>query len=451
MSVHALERLRERLTLPREGFFLLGLSGGADSVALLLAACSADGLRIEAVHVNHGLRGTESDGDEAFARRLCREKDVKLHVFRPDLGGRKDEAAAREARYACFRQAVAETGADGILLAHHGDDQAETFLLHLFRGAGPEGLAGMSAESRLDGMLILRPMLALTREEIRQALRDEGIEWREDSSNGDSGYLRNRIRNELMPRMEAVAPGAAGRIRNAMALIRADGEALDAQAETLFSRACREERMEASLLEKAPKAVSARVLRIWWNRLSPERKERGLSREQTEALAELLDGGRRKVNLPGGWHATRIGPFLYMIPPDAPAAEAAPVTGKDTAFANWRLTETPSRGNPGDGKRAQEVPAGFTAGCVVRTRRPGDRIRPFGGCGEKKLQDYLTDRKVPQPWRDRIPLLCRDGEVLLVCGVGAGNVPAWDRNGNNVRLTWEGDIPWMESESTERT
>ncbi len=444
MTVPSLEPLRKKLAFPGEGFFLLGLSGGADSVALLLMLCGGNALRIEAVHVNHGLRGAESDGDEAFVRQLCKERGVKLHVFRPDLGGRKDEAAAREARYACFRQSVSETGADGILLAHHGDDQTETFLLRLLRGAGPEGLAGMGAESRVNGIRILRPMLGLSREEIRQALREEGIAWREDSSNDDSRYLRNRIRRELLPRMEEIAPGAAGRIRSAMALVREDGEALDAQAESLFTQAFRDGRIDAALLEKAPKAVSSRVLRAWWNTQAPVREERGLSRKQTEGLAALLDSGKRKANLPGGWHAVRTGPFLYLVPPDAPQEAPVPVAGKETAFGSWRLVETISQGNPGDGKRAQEVPAGFTAGCVLRTRRPGDRIRPFGGCGEKKLQDYLTDRKVPQPWRDRIPLLCRDGEVLLVCGVGAGNVPVWDRNGNNVRLAWEGEIPWME-------
>ena len=451
MTSPALEPLRKKLVLPEKGFYLVGLSGGADSVALLMTAFGADGLRIEAVHVNHGLRGTESDGDEAFAEQLCRDCGVKLHVFRPDLHGREDEAAAREARYVCFRQAIADTGADGILLAHHEDDQAETFLLHLLRGAGPEGLYGMRTESFAQGIRILRPMLALTREEIREALRENGIAWREDSSNGNPRYLRNRVRKELLQRMEEIAPGAAGRIRSAMTLIREDGEALDAQAETLYREACRGERINAELLDRATKAVSARVLRNWWNRQTPAREERGLSREQTEALCALLDGGKRKANLPGGWHAVRIDRYLYLVPPETVALEPVPVAGKDTAFGTWRLTETPSLGNPGDGKRVQEVPVGFTDGCVIRTRKPGDRIRPFGGSGERKLQDYLTDRKVPQPFRDRIPLLCREGEVLLVCGVGAGNVPVWERNGKKVRLTWEGEIPWMEPDTTERT
>ena len=85
----------------------------------------------------------------------------------------------------------------------------------------------------------------------------------------------------------------------------------------------------------------------------------------------------------------------------------------------------------------------ITAGCQIRTRKPGDRIRPFGSKGSRKLQDYLTDRKIPEPFRDRIPLLCKGDEVLLVCGVGAGDIPGWDIAANPVRLTWHGEMPWM--------
>ena len=88
------------------------------------------------------------------------------------------------------------------------------------------------------------------------------------------------------------------------------------------------------------------------------------------------------------------------------------------------------------------MPEGFIRGCVIRTRQPGDRIRPFGGPGSKKLQDYLTDRRIPEPFRDQIPLLCRDGEVLLVCGVGAGDIPVWNGKTPAVRLSWHGKMPW---------
>ena len=441
-----LDPLRVRLVLPDGGYYLLGLSGGADSVALLMMLIGNEKIRFDAIHVNHGLRGAESDGDEAFAKKLCEKEGVRLFVFHPDLAGRNDEAAAREARYDCFQKAISETGAKGILLAHHGDDQAETFLLHLLRGAGVNGLSGMTAESSWHGIRIIRPMLSLSGTEIRQALRNEGVVWREDSSNSDTRYLRNRIRNELLPQMESIAPGASGRIRRAMALINGDRQVLDERADELFQQALKGEMLDAVCLETEPKAISGRVLRKWWDMLGPRLGERGLNQQQTDAMTALLENQSRNANLPAGWHARRIGRYIYLSPPKKEPAAPVPVQGTETCFTSWRLAETPSQGEPGDGKRCQEVPEGFTAGCVIRTRRPGDRIRPFGAKGERKLQDYLTDRKVPQPWRDRIPLLCRGQEVLLVCGVGAGNVPEWKQSVKNVRLTWVGGIPWMERE-----
>ena len=132
------------------GRLLIGLSGGADSVALLHLLLDA-GAEVAAVHVNHGLRGAESDGDEAFVRNLCANLNVPLHVYRADPPENPGENWAREVRYGFFRRAMQETGADALVLAHHRDDQAETLLLHLMRGAGLTGLTGMAADTQRDG------------------------------------------------------------------------------------------------------------------------------------------------------------------------------------------------------------------------------------------------------------------------------------------------------------
>ena len=196
----AVDKLRNRLAPVPDGKCLIGLSGGADSVALTIMTAERirEGkIRAAAVHVNHGLRGAESEEDERFVRELCKELGISCHVYRANLSGRSDEAAAREARFACFRQALREAGADGLLLAHNADDQAETFIMRLLRGAGADGLQCMAEEQVTGGIRILRPMLTLGRDEIREALRADGVNWREDSSNRDKAYLRNRIRLEL--------------------------------------------------------------------------------------------------------------------------------------------------------------------------------------------------------------------------------------------------------------
>ena len=150
---------------------LVGLSGGADSVALLLLLMDA-GKQITAVHVNHGLRGDASDGDEAFVRALCEKHQVPLLTYRADPPDNPGENWAREARYGFFREAMAKTGAEALVLAHHRDDQAETLLLHLLRGAGLTGLTGMSPDTTADGLRIIRPLLGYSRAELRAYLKE---------------------------------------------------------------------------------------------------------------------------------------------------------------------------------------------------------------------------------------------------------------------------------------
>ncbi len=446
MTGKATSQLREGIRLPESGNYLVGLSGGADSVALtiMIAEKVREGtIHAEAVHVNHGLRGTESDEDERFVRELCRKLGIKCHVYRANLAGRSDEATAREARFECFRQALRETGADGMMLAHNADDQAETFMMRLLRGAGADGLQCMAEEQETNGIRILRPMLTLGRNEIREALRTDGIPWREDSSNRDKAYFRNRIRIELIPKIEEIAPGAVKRICETARLIRKDNEALQSAARERLKTAAKADLLGTDELESDPEAIQSRTLRMWWRANGPKLDEHELSSDQTKQLMMLLKTEKGTVNLPGGYHANRSPGFLHLSGPVRETPAPVEVRRPETSFYGFRLTETSSEGNPGDGKRTQEVPAGFTDGCEIRTRRPGDRIRPFGLVGSKKLQDYLTDRKIPEPFRDRIPLLCRGKEVLWVCGVGAGDIPRWSEEERSVRLTWHGDMPWI--------
>ena len=441
--------LRPRLRPEPEGRALAGLSGGADSVALLyllLPLRDAGKLQIEAVHVNHGIRGAEADADEAFCRELCAREGIPFHARRVDLGGRTDENGAREARYACFAACMRETGIRQLILAHQRDDQAETFLMRLLRGAGPEGLGCMRAAEERDGYTLIRPMLEIGGEELRNALREAGIPWREDGTNAGDGYLRNRVRHGLLPEMERLAPGAAERIARAARLIREEYDALVREA----GDAEKDERdwIAAEELAGMDRAARRERMRRWWRRRGPKLDERALSWEQAEALAGLADAAPgSSVNLPAGWRAERGQRHLHLVAPQTVMPDPVPWREPGIAFGEFELAGGPSLGNPGDGKRSQEVPAGFAAGCEVRTRRNGDRIRPFGMAGSKALQDYFTDRKIDRAWRDRIPLLCRGNEVLWAAGVGAGAVPPWREDGENIRLTWQGGMPWEQKEA----
>ena len=440
------DSLKDKLGDIPAGFWMIGVSGGADSVFLLhlMTARREAGYRFEAIHVNHGLRGAESDEDETFVRALCEKTGIPLYVRRPDLHGKADENSAREARYSCFHQCVAEHGADGIILAHHEDDLAETFLMRLMRGAGTEGLGCMREADVRNGVRILRPMLRLRRDEIRKTLREAGIEWREDSSNANEQYFRNAVRQKLIPQMEEMIPGVTGRLAATARVIAEDNCVLDAEADSFLKEFAYGKHLDAKALERRPEGLQARILRHWWAANAPITEEHTLNYRQTEDLKSLIRNSTGTVNLPGGLTAIRGKRWIHLT--GFPRNEENPrvFDGKPVSFGGLTLEANPGEGNPGNGKNTQEMPECFADGCIVRFRRPGDRIRPFGMAGSRKLQDYLTDRGVEAPWRDEIPLLCKGNEVIWVAGVGTGAVPRQTgEDSHQIRLRWMGQMPWM--------
>ena len=213
---------------------LVGFSGGCDSTALVLLLEKKQ-VHLTCVHVHHGMRGEEADADEAFVRDFCRMHDLPLLVYHAQPPEHPSEGWAREARYGFFREAMEQSGAQALVLAHHSDDQAETVLQHLLRGSGLRGLCAMKRETEVQGMRILRPLLGISHHELQSALEEAGQNWREDSSNRSGRYLRNRVRNELLPLMEALAPGASARIAQTASLLAEDEDALaPAEAASFF-------------------------------------------------------------------------------------------------------------------------------------------------------------------------------------------------------------------------
>ena len=420
---------------------LIGLSGGADSVALLQLAHDA-GKAAAAVHVNHGLRGAASDGDEAFARGLCDALKVPLLVYRAEPPEHPGEGWAREARYAFFRQAMEATGADALALAHHRDDQAETVLLHLLRGSGLNGLGGMAQDAHVNGLRIVRPLLDCSRDELRQWLRQRGQVWREDESNQDARYLRNALRLDVLPMLERLAPGVSARLAETAALLRADEAVLHAQTMRFLDQHMQGRALPLAPLQAEMPAMQRRILRAWHQCQCGVGEERSLSAQQTEALRALIDANASaRCNLPGDWHGQRGWTHLHLVSPEA-ASSMSPMD----ALCSPLLTTEPCQGHAGDGKRTQAIPRDMLVGLTVRSRQPGDWIIPFGGSGRQSLQDYMVNRRVDAPFRDAVPLLCRDNEVLLAGGVGAGNIPRMNDTTDHVLLRWQGAFPWCSDE-----
>lgn len=439
--------IAERLTCRLAGHLLAGVSGGADSVFLfrvLLALREKGILTFETVHVNHGLRGQASDGDEAFVRELCSRNNVPCYVYHPDLGMHRDEDHARKARYAAFREAMKQSGAEALVLAHHMDDQAETFLLRLIRGAGAEGLSAMKPVSEDFGFPVLRPLLDIGRAEIRQRLERNGIPWREDESNQDKSYTRNSVRSGLLHDMEQQYPGVTGRIAHSALMLGEDSSALDRIATEEMQRRMYRSHLNVSGLQDSDRAIRKRVLRKWWAAFAGlDRDERNLDYQTTTELEELLFIPGGKMNLPGGLSVVHGREYLHMSGCSIPTIPEVSFNGQDTEFDGWCLKVQAFTGLYGNGKETQAFPKDRIAECVIRTRRPGDRIRPYGCSGTQKLQDYFVNRGIDAAWRDEVPLLCKGSEVLWVAGVGSGACTEKYPEQEYVLLKWMRSFPWQ--------
>ena len=423
---------------PLPEHLLAGVSGGADSVALLHLLLQR-GVRVTAVHVNHGLRGEASDGDERFVRELCGHLQVPLLVYRavpPDAPG---EDWARRARYGFFREAMVATGAEALALAHHRDDQAETLLLHLLRGSGLTGLGGMAADAVVDGLRIVRPLLQFSRQELRELLLRLGQPWREDESNDDPRYLRNALRLDVLPKLEELIPGVAKRLAATAEILQGEEAVLAGMAESFLQRCGGEAYLPLYMLREQPEAMRRRIVRAWWQQqCGGENGERCLSAQQTDALARLIDApAAAACNLPMGMQGRTGWTHLHLTG----GSLQAPLEEKPLLQSEL-ICIRPCEGTAGDGLESQALPRSLLGQLTVRSRRPGDWIRPFGAEGSQSLQDYLVNRRVDAPFRDRVPLVCRGSEVLLVGGVGAGDVPRFEEESDSVLACWTTAFPW---------
>jgi tRNA(Ile)-lysidine synthase len=425
--------IKKHNMLPQGCKVLAGVSGGADSVALLHILCELRGrlcFALEAAHFNHGIRA-EADVDEAFVAALCVSLGVPLHAGRADVPalaktrGVSLEVAAREARHAFFRKVMAEHGVDRLALAHHMDDQAETVLLRLIRGTGTAGLGAMAP---VEASGIIRPFLCVGREDIRAWCIANGVVWREDATNSDTSIPRNFVRGELIPRIRELNPQVSKALCRAAELLREDEEYLLGLACDIVKRA--EYRPDGSValtaaaLAALPEALKGRALRLLIGRAGLTRDvERVNIDDVTELLGEGMTGCR--VDLGGGFAALREAGALVIAPrlpqsPDYPSVQLN-IPGVTQAAGGIFTCEMLSQAPPSyknHPKAEQYFDAGrFPSDAVARGRLPGDRFCPLGAPGGKKLKEVLIDRKVPRWARDTIPVVASGSEVLWAVGV----------------------------------
>jgi len=431
------DTLRTRALVQPGQRVLVAFSGGADSTALLHLFSrlrESWSLQMAAAHLNHALRAEQSDADESHCRQMCSEWHIPFFSRRVEVGQEAKrrrlsvEAAAREARYAFLQEVADAIEADVIALGHTRDDQVETVLLNLTRGAGAAGLAGMPIRR---GRFI-RPLLPISRLQVRAYCALHGLPFVEDASNQDLRYSRNRIRHHVLPELRLINPRADVAIERLAQVMRDEenwwrGYLQLLEPQFTLRRTQEEWQLSLEWLAQQPEAIQRRVIRYAVQNLSPEGWEAEF--EQVERLREAIRAGRRAgVTLHGGrlhasvgqrvlrvWVKQESPSFAYervvQIPGETPVPEAgmtlfaehSPLPeARSWRQENWEVWCDASR---------------ISGQVRVRNWRRGDRIQPLGLMGHRKLSDIFVDRKVPLSLRQRIPIVCDAEGIIWIVGI----------------------------------
>ncbi len=444
MEEHVHQFIQSRDLLRSGDHMIVAVSGGPDSVALLsclMALSSRWNWQISIGHVNHSLRGMESDEDAAFVEQLgdyfgvpVTIQKVKLKKQDAKLTKQSFQAYARLIRYQALENILQERCATKIVTGHTANDQAETVLMWMLRGSGTGGLSGIPSKR---GEKIVRPLLDLPRNKIIEYLDERQLSYRMDSSNSQPVYMRNRLRQELMPQLKVFSPGIVNVLSRQAEMIRDDHEYLEHVAVQAFRRICinrdeREIQLDRRALLVLPMTIRRRVVRHSLQYVSGgvegprfdviqcllDRLEHGQSGwaitmntvDVCQEYERLIFSKGRNISLDG------LNPSpLRDIEVEIPGAVIWPLTGQRMAMSVKHAQEIASQPN------SLEIhldAATFTPELRLRSWTHGDVFCPKGlGGHHKKIQDFFSDIKLPRSQRERVPLLIAPEGILWVGGL----------------------------------
>ncbi|WP_143962285.1 tRNA lysidine(34) synthetase TilS [Litoribacter populi] len=417
MLDHFIRHIRKKNLLDSNKTYLVAISGGLDSVVLTYLMQLAQ-IKFILAHCNFGLRGNESDSDEQFVRGFADNLGKEIHVIRFETKeyasekGVSTQMAARELRYAWFNVLVEEQNLAGTVAAHHLDDQVETIMLNLLRGTGIEGLYGMA---EVKGELI-RPLLPFTKQQLLSFAQQEGLTWREDSSNLESDYKRNFLRNKVLPLLTQDDPSAME------VLIRSFGRVKDTgKAYFHFQEAWLKEHLEKEgAFQKLPildllKVPGFKSVLFYWLRdfgfnyfqvddmaQAIRNRNTGGSFNTPEAVLnidrEYLILGKR-LHGQTGTHFIQVSDNSFEVNGEEFEMSMTPFSQLDTKSSSGMFN-------------LEKV----TFPLELRNWREGERFRPLGMKNFKKISDFLIDLKVPLIYKSQVKVLCSQGEVIWVVG-----------------------------------
>lgn len=431
---------------------LVGVSGGPDSVALLYLLMGLRdnyNLQLYVVHLNHMLRGNESDKDAGYVRRLS--KKLKLPVFI----GKKDvrkfakanklslEEAARIQRYEFYKQIADKLNIRKIALGHTADDNAETVLMRLLRGAGEQGLIGIYPVRYIGNLKVIRPLLNIYRREIESFLKEKKISARTDSSNADNKFLRNKVRLELIPLLEENYNKDIKRVLvNTADILKEDNEYLEEVTKKFYSQAVLKQRKKGEFsdandesihlsvkkIEDFPLAIQRRVLRYGIKELTGTLRQ--ITYQHWNEVLKLLNSNLAygHIDLPNGLIVERLRRELVIrrgkgqnicsiiYPVKIPGETLVPEFGVKLicAISKRKTNLEFSMQNPYQGSFDYNK---IKKPVFIRTRKEGDTFQPLGMKGKKKIKDFLIDQKIPQPEKSKVLFLTDKTDIIWLIGL----------------------------------
>jgi len=443
-------RVRQKVLTTGDGI-LVAVSGGPDSVALLhvLHELRSDlELHLEVAHMQHGIRGEDSRNDAKFVADLAGRLGLTLHLKEIDLpelrsraGKGNIEAIAREQRYRFFSEIASARKLNKIATAHTQDDQAETVLMWLLRGAGRKGLGGMRPAQGLHSSgngsdrscAIVRPFLDISKAEILEYLGQRQLDYCIDVTNRDTKLLRNWIRLDLLPQLrERIDERVGARLAVQADMFRDEQAVLDQVAHAALEKCRRGDGLDRVLLLQQPVALQRMMLRCWIE--GSRGNLRGIDFAHIEALRSLADTGpaQGRLAIPGGWELRREYDLLsltkgsrqlqvicYLYPVKLWEPLSVPEAGVGFHFERLSL---PVAAQPMSSMEAFLDADGLAEPLIVRNFRNGDRFEPLGMAGHKKVKDLFIDRKVALSERVRLPMLIAGDQVLWIPGHGRSRI-----------------------------
>lgn len=431
------DTIKEYNLIDKGDKIVIGVSGGHDSMALLYVMESLKeelNFEITVAHINHGVRGIESDGDEEYVKNICKVLEIDFYSHKVNMDEyakthkMTSEEAGREIRYNFFGEIVEKIGAHKIAVAHNKNDQAETLLLRFMRGTGIDGLRGMEYRSRN----IIRPILAVEREVIENYCDEISIEPRIDKTNFMPIYGRNKVRLELIPFIEETFnSGIVNTLFRTSEIMKEDSEFLYEQTRIAFKDSLKEQEknritLDSEKLKNMHKALKSRVIRVAIEKLNHDLK--GVERKHIEDIIYLIEKNKTGKSIDIGNDIIVKTSYKNLLLEKSQNTEPLDYIYK---LKINDITHIPSLDIEikASVKIKEEIDIEINNSFIkcfdydnikneicIRNRKNGDRFSPIGMKGHKKLKDFFIDEKIPKEKRDLVPLVLDGEEIIWVVG-----------------------------------